>query len=95
MVKAAIYYRAFLQEADVQDQALERRRQLCLSYADTHEYTVDDRLYAESINPVGVERVGLQNLWLLISNRTIDALLVPNLTHLSTIPAQLVGCLRR
>ncbi len=93
MVKAAIYYRAYPQEADTQAQVLERRNQLCLAYAEAHGYAVDDRLYAESINTVGIERTGLQKLWLLVGNRAIDILLVPDLMQLSTIPAQLVGML--
>jgi hypothetical protein len=35
----------------------------------------------------------LQKLWLLVGERAIDTLLVPDLMHLSTIPAQLVGML--
>jgi DNA invertase Pin-like site-specific DNA recombinase len=42
---------------------------------------------------VGIERTGLQKLWLLVGERTIDTLLVPDLMQLSTIPAQLVGML--
>jgi|GEM_PF-2751362 DNA invertase Pin-like site-specific DNA recombinase len=93
MVKAAIYYRAYPQEADTQTQVLERRKQLCLACAEAHGYAIDNRLYAEGINTVGIERTGLQKLWLLVGERTIDTLLVPDLMQLSTIPAQLVGML--
>ncbi len=93
MVKAAIYYRVYPQEADTQARVLERRKQSCLAYAEAHGYAIDDRLYAESINTVGIERTGLQGLWLLVGKRAIDTLIILDLMQLSTIPAQLVGML--
>jgi DNA invertase Pin-like site-specific DNA recombinase len=93
MMKAAIYYRAYPQEADTQEHVLEKRKQLCLAYATAHGYAVDNRLFAETINRAGIERTGLQKLWLLVGNRAIDTLFITDLTQLSTIPAQLVGML--
>jgi len=93
MKNAAIYYRAYPEEAYNEEQVLEKRKQLCLTYASAHGYAVSDRLCFDFINKVELNRVGLQRLWLLIARQKFDTLLITDLTQLSTDPPQLVGML--